>query len=319
MKIRQSTKIVFSSILSLNIAFANTSNTNTNISQNIIESASEGRKVIEEKSLEQIDINKEKGKLFYSETILNYIRFYQAENPRGVEVVGKTNENLLVKNVSEKVADVESKVENKEELAIIKGFCFITDEINVGKQPASLRSECQTNIGAITMFANLVNVNEKASLVADPKYIEKNGYRFLVKSAIVTNEEKTSYNIATFVNDRKLSEVGWSALTLSSDEFKTASNEYLKALEESKRKQEVQYATTTDGAGNSYMQPIQTTNTEKPDPLDYLIKGGINVVATSVKTAADLFKKDLPYLYQIYPKTKIWIDLQVAKNGEYVR
>ena len=77
--------------------------------------------------------------------------------------------------------------------------------------------------------------------------------------------------------------------------------------------------TVTDGAGNAYMQPIQTTNTEKPDPLDYLIDAGINVLASTVKTTADIFKADLPYLYQIAGKSKIWIDLKVNKKGEYVK
>ena len=81
----------------------------------------------------------------------------------------------------------------------------------------------------------------------------------------------------------------------------------------------MQYATTTDGAGNANMQPIQITNTEKPDPLDYLIDAGINVVASTVKTTADIFKADLPYLYQIVGKSKIWIDLKVEKNGVYVK
>ncbi|TLD85003.1 hypothetical protein LS70_000090 [Helicobacter sp. MIT 11-5569] len=96
----------------------------------------------------------------------------------------------------------------------------------------------------------------------------------------------------TFVNDRKLSEVGWSALSLSSDEFKTASSEYLRALEESKRKERTEY-----------LAAIQ----------------GVNILTDSIKSTAEVFKKDLPYLYQIVPKTKIWIDLQVDKKGEYVK
>ncbi|MCW1536914.1 hypothetical protein OLR75_01375, partial [Campylobacter jejuni] len=59
-----------------------------------------------------------------------------------------------------------------------------------------------------------------------------------------------------------------------------------------------------DGQGNVYPQAIQNTNTEKPDPLDYLIKGAVNVTASAVKAFADIAKEDLPYLYQIVPKQK---------------
>lgn len=67
------------------------------------------------------------------------------------------------------------------------------------------------------------------------------------------------------------------------------------------------------------MSPVQTTNTEKPDPLDYLVTAGVNIVSSTIKSTAEIFKKDLPYLYQVVAKTKIWIDLQVNKQGEYVK
>ena len=309
--------ISFLSLMALN-AFAENTN-NTNVSQNIIESASEGRNVVKEQELNPIDINREKDKVFYSETILNWHYALQKENLRGNEFLGKTSENLLVRNIKNAEIPKENDKDKAVESVNVKGFCFIDKEINAGVQPASMRVECNTNVGFITLFANLVNVNEKLSLMADPKYIEKNKVRFKVQSAVVLNEEKTSYNLATYVNDRKIEEIGWSSLSYSSDEIKSATNEYLKAMQESKKKQEVQYATTTDGAGNAYMQPIQTTNTEKPDAMDYFVTAGVNIVADIVKSTAEVFKKDLPYLYQIVPQSKIWIDLQVEKEGVYIK
>ena len=306
--------ISFFSLIAIN-SFAD----NTNISKNIIESASEGRNVVKEQELNPIDINREKDKAFYSETILNWHYALQKENLRGNEFLGKTNENLLVRNVKDAEIPKENDKDKAMESINVKGFCFVDKEINAGVQPASMRVECNTNVGFITLFANLVNVNEKFSLMADPKYIEKNKVRFKVQSAVVLNEEKTSYNLATYVNNRKIEEIGWSSLSYSSDEIKSATNEYLKALQESKKKQEVEYITTTDGAGNSYMSPVQTTNTEKPDPMDYFATAGVNILADIVKSTAEVFKKDLPYLYQIVPQTKIWIDLQVEKEGVYVK
>lgn len=286
---------------------------------NIIKGASQGREVIQENKLENTDINKVNGLAFKNEIILNWYYDLNKDNIRKNEIIGKTSLNYMIKNIVLNDNNVSNNGNNQVELVSVKGFCYIPEDINIGKQPGSIRVECQTNYGLITMFANLVNVNEKASLIADPKYIEKNGYRFLVNSSIVTNEDKTSYNIATFVNDRKIAQIGWGSLSYSSDEIKNATNSYLKALEESKKKQEVQYVTTTDGAGNSYMAPTTTTNTEKPDPLDYLATAGVNIVASVVKTTAEIFKKDLPYLYQIVGKTKIWVDLQVNKQGVYVK
>lgn len=297
------------------LAFAN----NANISQNIIKSASEGREVVKEQSLEPLEINKGKDKAFYSETILNWHYSFIKENPRKAEIIGKTNENLFVKNIKDEILNKDDNASNEVELVNVKGFCFIDKEINAGVQPASMRVECNTNAGFVTLFANLVNVNEKLSLMADPKYIEKNKVRFKVKSAVVLNEEKTSYNLATYVNDRKIEAVGWNSLSYSADEIKDATNEYLQALQESKKTQEVEYVTTSDGAGNSYMSPVQVTNTEKPDAMDYFATAGVNILADIVKSTAEVFKKDLPYLYQIVPKTRIWIDLEVEKDGVYVK
>lgn len=308
-------KITFSILTLSNLSFAD----NTNISKNIIESASEGREVVKEQKLEPIDINRASNTLYKSETILNWHYALQKENQRGSEVMGRKGENLFVSNLKEEDIAKEQDKENQVELVAVKGYCFIKEEVNVGKQPSSLRVDCQSNVGGIILFANLVNVNEKAALMADPKYIEKEGVRFNIKSAIVLNEEKTSYNLATFVNDKKIAEIGWGALSYSSDELKNATNEYLKALQESKREQKVEYATTTDGAGNSYMQPIQTTNTQKPQVSDYFYTAGVNILADIAKSTAEVFKKDLPYLYQIVPQTKIWIDLQVEKKGVYVK
>ena len=306
-------KVLMPVFLSCSLAFAN-----SNISQNIIESGAYGEKTITESPLEDIFSKENQETNYRAEVILSWQKLLHANSVYKPETIGKANPFVVALQEQPKEEAKKDIAENKETV-VVKGFCYIPNDINVGKQPSAIRAECETNVGSITMFADLVNVNEKASLIADPKYIEAKGVRFNVTSSIVTNEAKTSYNIATYVNDRKIAQISWSSLSVSADEVKKSTNEYLKALRESQTKQEVQYATTTDGAGNAYMQPIQITNTEKPDPLDYLIDAGINVVASTVKTTADIFKADLPYLYQIVGKSKIWIDLKVEKNGVYVK
>lgn len=289
-----------------------------NEATNIITGSSYGEKTIDEKGLNS---NERRGNnlLFKDEVILNWLNYYENDpkaKARFTEVVAKKSEMLQKVKEEERVSNATDS--NATEMVVVKGFCFVSDDINVGKQPSSIRTDCQTNVGAITMFADLVNVNERASLVVDPKYIERNGVRFSVNSAIVTNEAKTSYNVATFVNDRKIAEIGWSALSVSADEVKSRTNEYLRALEQSKTQQSTDYVTTGTGS-NSSTYAIQNTNTEKPDPLDYLITGAVNITASVVKSTAEIFKRDLPYLYQIKGKSKIWIDLKVNKQGEYVK
>lgn len=306
----------FGSFLFANIGESDVSG--EKLTEHIISSASNGREVVKENKLTLIEINHQNKTLYYAETILNWHYALQKENLRGQEVVAVTATNSLIKNVAEQKDKNETNSSTSNETIVVKGFCFISDEINVGKQPSSLRVNCETNVGGITLFANLKNLNEVSSLIVDPVYIEKKGYRFKVTKSVVTNENKTSYNVATYVNDRKIAEIGWGAVVVSSDEIKTQSNAYLKALEQSKQKQETEYFTTGNGA-NTTTQAVQNTNTQKPDPLDYLITSGINLATAIAKNTADVFKKDLPHLYQIVPNTKIWIDMEVEKNGIYTK
>lgn len=255
--------------------------------------------------------------LFYNETLLNWTRMAKNSNPRGAEVASA--KGTFVVAVKADTNSTKTSSNKDGETVVVKGYCYITENIEVGKQPGALRTECQTNVGAITMFANLVNVNKQSSLIVDPKYIERQGVRYDVKSSIVTNETKTSYNVATFVNDTKVAQIGWTALGAGAEEVKTVSNEYLKAIEESKTKEETVPLTTTDSQGNVAQTLVSQTNTEPPDPLDYLTKSVINLSMSALKNTADIYKKDLPYLYYISAETKIWIDLKVNKKGEYVK
>ena len=307
---------LFGSFLFANIGESNISK--EKLTDHIIKSASNGREVINENKLTPIEINHQNKTMYYSETILNWHYALQKENLRGAEIVAKTAVDSLVKNVVEPSENNATADEKAKEFIAVKGYCFIPEEINVGKQPSSLRVNCETNVGGIMLFANLKNVNEVSSLIVDPVYIEKSGYRFKVNKSVVTNEDKTSYNVATYVNDRKIAEIGWGAVSVGSDEIKTQSNAYLKALEQSKTKQDTEYITTGNGA-NTTTQAVQNTNTEKPDPLDYLITGGINLVTSIAKNTAEVFKKDLPYLYQIVPNTKIWVDMEVERYGIYTK
>ncbi|WP_289873921.1 hypothetical protein, partial [Campylobacter coli] len=74
--------------------------------------------------------------MFYNETLLNWHYSFLKENPRDMEILGKTAENSLIKNIKEEQITNANNTTKSIELAVVKGFCFIKDEINVGKQPS---------------------------------------------------------------------------------------------------------------------------------------------------------------------------------------
>lgn len=277
---------------------------------NIIEGSGYGKSSVTEAPNEEITPQIEQD--YSDEIIHNFYIKSQSMNERK-ESIAKKAEMIKVLAIQSKDMNKPSDDNSKEKTQTVKGYCLIKDDVRISKQPSSLGIDCESNIGYISMFANLKAENKIATLFVDPVFIEYKGYRYGVKSSYVTNEAKTSYNVATYVNDRKLSEIALQTTSNAMDEIKTASNQYLLAYEQSRYNQQ-----TTVYSNGLNAIPLQSTQYLSPDPLTYTAKAGINLLTSAVKGGVDLMKKDLPYLYEIKGGTKIYVDMQVLDQGEKV-
>lgn len=285
-----------------------------NVDRNIIESSAYGEQVVKEQ--DTVFYNEEKKNENYRrEVIYNFILFNNSVNEPTYTAKTEQLINFVEENATNLKTEIIKKVDNN---MTITGYCLVRDDINVGKQPSAGRFLCNTNIGQLEIFGNLTPVNEMATLIFDPTYIDFSGWRYKVITSRVLNEARSSYNIATFVNDRKITEIALESTSKGADVFKTQSSQYLEELKQSRKKQSVEYVNVGTGS-NSYVAPIQNTNTEKPRATDYIVKGAIDLVSETIKTTADVFKRDLPYLYEIKGGSKVYIDLVINKNGEKIQ
>lgn len=285
-----------------------------NVDRNIIESSAYGEQVVKEQ--DTVFYNEEKKNENYRrEAIYNFILFNNSVNEPTYTAKTEQLINFVEENATNLKTEIIKKVDNN---MTITGYCLVRDDINVGKQPSAGRFLCNTNIGQLEIFGNLTPVNEMATLIFDPTYIDFSGWRYKVITSRVLNEARSSYNIATFVNDRKITEIALESTSKGADVFKTQSSQYLEELKQSRKKQSVEYVNVGTGS-NSYVAPIQNTNTEKPRATDYIVKGAIDLVSETIKTTADVFKRDLPYLYEIKGGSKVYIDLVINKNGEKIQ
>jgi hypothetical protein len=284
-------------------------------SENIIKGSAYGDTVVNENSLGQY--SRENKKYYEKEVLYNYIILNNSLNQKPYEVDKEhafRTVNLINKEVENKDENKKDDVAKDDSITVV-GYCNVSDDIHIGVQPMSGYFDCNTNIGVIKIFGNVTPVNEVKSIIFNPQYIDYKKTRFKVlEGAKTTNEARTSYNIATFVNDRKISEIALGSTITSADTIKTSSHEYLRALEESKRKEQTDIYTS-----NNNIVPVTTKNTEEPNATDYIVKAGIDIVAGVVKTTAEVFKKDLPYLYEIAKNSKIYIDVKINKNGEIIK
>lgn len=286
----------------------------SNVDRNIIESSAYGEQVVKEQ--DTVFYNEEKKNENYRrEAIYNFILFNNSVNEPTYTAKTEQLINFVEENATNLKTEIIKKVDNN---MTITGYCLVRDDINVGKQPSAGRFLCNTNIGQLEIFGNLTPVNEMATLIFDPSYIDFSGWRYKVITSRVLNEARSSYNIATFVNDRKITEIALESTSKGADVFKTQSSQYLEELKQSRKKQSVEYVNVGTGS-NSYVAPIQNTNTEKPRATDYIVKGAIDLVSETIKTTADVFKRDLPYLYEIKGGSKVYIDLVINKNGEKIQ
>lgn len=285
-----------------------------NVDDNIIESSAYGERVVKEQDTVFYSEEK-KDENYRREAIYNLILFNKKINEPEYTAKAEQLINFVEENATNSHIEVIKKVDSN---MTITGYCLVRNDINVGKQPSAGRFLCNTNIGQLEIFGNLTPVNEIATLIFDPSYIDFSGWRYKVVNSRVLNEARTSYNIATFVNDRKVTEIALETTSKGVDVFKTQSSQYLEELKQSRKKQSVEYANVGTGS-NSYVAPVQNTNTEKPRAADYIVKGAIDLVSETIKTTADTFKKDLPYLYEIKGGSKVYIDLVINKNGEKIQ
>lgn len=278
-------------------------------SNNIVYGSAYGNQVVNENSLEVA--TRENKKYYKDEVILNYILMNNNINQKPYE----TQKAALINKTEDNNVQQQQPTTNSNESITVVGYCNIDKDIDLGVQPGAGYFDCNTNIGFVKVFGNLRPINEVKSVIFDPLYIDYKKTRFKVlEGSKTTNEDRTSYNIATFVNDRKISEIALSSTIVASDEIKNSTHEYLAALRESRKKQQTDYVVV-----NGETIAVQNTNVEKPKLSDFYSTALINIGAGIVKTTAEIFKKDLPYLYQITKNSKIYIDLQINKNGEIIK
>lgn len=283
--------------------------------KNIIEGSAYGEKVIgENTSTGSLGMYQQR-EYFKREAIYSMILYKNSLNSPEYTANMASLINLVDENIT--ANEPTTKQVYRDSNMTITGYCLVKDDINVGKQPSAGNFLCNTNIGALEIFGNITPVNELATIIYDPAYIDFKGWRYKVIRSKVLNETRTSYNIATFVNDRKIAKIALESTSKTADVFQVQSSDYLDELKSSRKHQKVEYAQVGTG-GDSYVAPIQTENTEKPNAVDYITKGAIDIVSHIVKTTADVFKEDLPYLYEIKGGSRVFIDLVIDKNGEKI-
>lgn len=280
-------------------------NEEENKKNNIQKPANQPQPQHNQKTDNAIDYNKAIITDYKREVIFNFI-VSRANNAKFNSVKG--DNSLEIKNIEAITPKTETS-EPKEKLANIKGYCFTETDINVGFQPMGASLKCNTNYGTLTFFGNYVPNNELYTLFVTGLFVEKGDYKYPIVSGKILNKDKNSYNVATYVNSNKIEKAWLQAGANTADVVKAGANDYMKQLEQS-RKTETGGATTVSSSGAISQEPV-VTNYEKPNLAEYVIKGGVDVLATVTKEIVQAVKEEKPFAYKVVKDSQFYIDIWV--------
>lgn len=290
------------------------------IQDNIINTSGDGKSNVNIIDGQFHSMKKEE-KDYTKEVLLNYI--LQRESLAFKTVDSSQAGFVVIKDTKPKEV---TKEDETTKLVSVVGYCLIDATVDIGKQPMSSSFDCNTNIGAVKLFGNFVPYHELESLFVTALHIEKNAKKYKVENAKILNEDRTSYNIATYVNNRKIEKIALESTSQAASHVQQGANDYMDQLEASRVNQAVYMGDGSSYSNGQYNPPqyggngnmimnsgggLQATNVDEPVASDYIIKGAVDIVTGTIKTIADIYKADLPYLYQVVGKSKIYIDLYV--------
>lgn len=213
---------------------------------------------------------------------------------------------------------------NPSETYFISGYCFSEGApMEIARLSSYSYMKCNfDNIVAInknakipnqlstpTLAALLVPDAFSRALIGKPLYLNVGQRRFPVLGGVIMNYEKTSINLAHIVNDRKIETFLANSGIKMADVATNEAQSYISAKKEASRNQEVVFQ-----AGTGSSQTIVTSNNTQPDPSDYLMSGGIKMISELIKAGGEVFKEDLPFLFQTKENAIYYVDLMVTDD-----
>lgn len=255
----------------------------------------------------------------------NILKKYRKKTRSLGVMYASKNKGLLYNNVSaykEKLAKLEKKrLEDakkdsikEDEIISITGYCVTRNEIDVEQIQGYGVLECNFdendfNIEESNIFVSFIPIPEKTALIAKPIYIQVGRKKIAITNGVILTVDRTSLNVANFINDRKLEKITGKFMTASAKLALDSSVLYMQQKEASKREENVIYNNSTGGT-----QVIKTTNTQKPLASDYLANFGVQLASAIVSITGQLMSENNYPLFKVYRGSQFYVDFSIKYN-----
>lgn len=245
-------------------------------------------------------------------------------------------ENLQAKWDAEeaRLAALQAKENNNsKETPIIfaGGYCMIEETLSISKFNEYGKLDCLLDFGEgqykrAEVFTSFYPDYKREMVIAIPMYMTFDDDSRASFSGIVLKSNKTSMNMAGWVDNMRIQKMLGEGLLMTNDIIYTYANGYMNALIASKTREELVYPNGNydmngsnignyNGYGGYNSYPRTITNVAPPEARDYVISAGIQILSNifAIKGKDYLYSKEP--LFGVYPQ-KVYVEGMVSFDNQ---
>lgn len=261
--------------------------------------------------------------VIYNDVLINVSPQTQTLATSTIGLSSNVNEYMAKAELSEK-ARVAEKVEKEKEIFYhVGGYCTFINEIDILATSEFANLDCNLDFGnnqyrSAKVFIGLYPDYKREKLLALPVYATMGKGNRLKFNGVVLKGDRTSLNVATHTDNRRIRKLTAKSLLASSDAIYNVATRYLYEYEASQRVQEVTYVTTEGSNGFTNTVPVVTNNTEKPNPNLYWTMAGVDLVGKLVDMFGEDYLSQLTPLFSVKGNSQVYIEGVVSKDDKGV-
>lgn len=257
--------------------------------------------------------------------IYNYIVAYDTKSNKKKYLEKFENTKFVTDNVlaynkklEEQKKALEEEKKNEEEkqseerTIAFSGYCSSSYDIEVEKIQAynvlnCLFDENELNISSSKMMVMLSPLTDRNALVGKPIYLQYGQKKISIENGIMLTADRTSMNVANFVNDKKLKKLSGEFMTQGGDAILNNSIAYMKQKEASQVTEEVVSESSVSGTTTT-----TASNTEEPKVETYLASTGLQLLSGLIKIGGILLSEDSHPLFKVHANQQFYVDFVVT-------
>ena len=225
----------------------------------------------------------------------------------------------------------ENNASDKAPIIFAGGYCMIEETLSISKFNEYGKLDCLLDFGGgqykrAEVFSSFYPDYKREMVIAIPMYMTFEDDSRASFSGIVLKANKTSMNMAGWVDNRRIQKMLGEGLLMTNDIIYNYANGYMNALIQSKRREELIYpdghndANGTNGRiyngyGGYNAYPRTVTNIAPPEAKDYIISAGMVILSNifAIKGKDYLYSKEP--LFGVYPQ-KVYVEGMVSFDNQ---